>query len=289
MTVAVVTVLHDSAADLRRLLPSLARWLPEARVIVVDSGSSDGGAASARAAGAEVIDLPSNPGFGAANNAGVAAVREDVTVLLNPDCELLDDGLAQLVARRAPALLVPRLVGDDGRVQRTAHPLPGTVGSLLPALLHPPLLPRGVRERVEPWRVDRARTVGWAIAACVVAPTAVLRALGPFDPGIFLFYEDLDLCLRARAVGVPTVTAPDVVVRHAGSHSTRAAYGGEPYALLAERRRAVVRAQRGPAAGAIDGLAQALTFATRWAARRTGGRDAAREWAQLCAQLAGRR
>ena len=44
--------------------------------------------------------LAGNPGFGAANNAGVARARHDVTVLLNPDCELLDGGLADLAAPR---------------------------------------------------------------------------------------------------------------------------------------------------------------------------------------------
>lgn len=283
MTVAVVTVLHNSAPELARLLPSLARWLPEARVIAVDSGSSDDGAGVARAHGAAVISLPDNPGFGAANNAGVAAVREDVTVLINPDCELLDDGLARCIKGPA-ALTVPRLLGTDGAVQRTAHPLPGTIGSLLPAVVHPPLLPRALRDRVEPWRADRARTVGWAIAACVVAPTVLLRALGPFDPDVFLFYEDMDLCLRARAIGVPTVYLPEVVVRHSGGHSTDRAYGGEPHALLAARRRAVVRARRGMVAAAVDEVAQTLTFLTRWAARH----DGRRERDQLVAQVSGR-
>ena len=44
-----------------------------------------------------------NPGFGAGNNAGIELVREPVTALVNPDVELLDDGLARLaeLARRA--------------------------------------------------------------------------------------------------------------------------------------------------------------------------------------------
>jgi GT2 family glycosyltransferase len=283
---SLVVVLHDSAGPLRALLASLVRLPTPPQLIVVDTGSHDDGPALAREAGAELVELGGNPGFGAANNAGVELARHDVTVLLNPDCELLDGGLARLAARAADGRLwVPRLLSADGSVQRSAHPLPGTFGALLSALIHPPLLPRALRERVEPFRAERPRSVGWAIAACIAARTATLRRLGPFDPHSFLFYEDMDLCLRARAAGIPTVLDPGVRVRHLGGHATKPAYGGDPHELLARRRREVVAADRGRAAAALDDLAQALTFASRAAARTALGRPAERERAQLAAVL----
>jgi N-acetylglucosaminyl-diphospho-decaprenol L-rhamnosyltransferase len=286
VTFSVVVVLHESAGPLPALLDSLL-FLPEPpQLIVVDTGSRDEGADLARAAGAEVVELGANPGFGAANNAGVERARHAVTVLLNPDCELLDGSLDRLAAAAATSpdrLWVPRLLEADGAIQRSAHPLPGTVGALLPALVHPAALPRPLRERAEPFRAERRRTVGWAIAACVAARTGVLRRLGPFDPRQFLFFEDLDLCLRARAAGIPTVLDPSVRIRHLGGHATRRAYDGEPHELLARRRREVVLANRGRAARALDDAAQALTFASRAAARRAAAREADRELAQLAA------
>ncbi len=95
--------------------------------------------------GAEVLERRDNPGFGAASNAGLERARHDVGVLLNPDCELLDGSLGALAAlvRAYPrALHVPRLLNGDGSVQRSAHPLPGTVGALAGAALYAPLLPR---------------------------------------------------------------------------------------------------------------------------------------------------
>jgi len=287
MSFTAVVVLHDSDADLARLLASLTRLPPaeQPQLVVVDTGSQDGGPQRALAAGAELISLPDNPGFGAANNAGVVRAKHDVCVLLNPDVELLDDGLASLVARARAhdALVVPRLLGAGGQVQRSAHPVPGRAAALLAALVPPATLPRALRERAEPWRAERPASVGWAIAAAVAARTETLRRLGPFDPATFLFFEDLDLCLRARAAGVPTELHPDVVLRHAGAHATRRHYGGEPHALLARRRRAVVGQQLGRRALALDDLAQGLTFATRAAARLVLRRDAARERAQLAA------
>ena len=153
---------------------------------------------------------------------------------------------------------------------------------MLAAPLHPPLLPRALRERVEPYRAERPRTVGWAIGACLAADTGALRRLGPFDPAVHLFAEDMDLCLRARAAGLPTVLHPELRMRHAGGHATHR--DGEPLTrsrgAAARRRR---RDPRRPRALALDDLAQALTFALargrpRAPAAATRGR---RAWRQL--------
>jgi N-acetylglucosaminyl-diphospho-decaprenol L-rhamnosyltransferase len=287
----VVVVLHDSAAELDVLLRSIDSHLAEPpQLVVVDTGSDDGGAERAARWGAEVLERRDNPGFGAACNAGLARARHDVAVLLNPDCELVDRSLAVLAAqaRAHPrALHAPRLIGADGSVQRSAHPLPGTVGALAAAALHPPLLPRAVRERAEPWRAERSRTVGWAIAACLAADTATLRRLGPFDPAAHLFAEDMELCLRARAAEMPTVLHPQLRVRHAGGHAVLRA--GEPFDVLAARRRAVVGAVRGDRALALDDAAQALTFASRAAGHALLGGDARRPARQLAALVRARR
>ena len=209
-----------------------------------------------------------------------------MTVLLNPDTELVDDSLHELAAlarihRRA--LHAPRLLEPDGSVQRSAHPLPGTVGALLPALVHPPLLPRALRERAEPYRAERPRTVGWAIAACLAADTALLRELGPFDPAVHLLAEDMELGLRARARGVPTVLHPHAA-RAPHRRARASCASGEPFALLARRRREAVgvgartarpraRRPRAAASRSRPGSARAPRC----------GRDATRERAQLAA------
>lgn len=280
-----VVVLHDSEPELRVLLDSIDAHLPvPPQLVVVDSGSRDGGPDLAAERGAEVVALAGNPGFGAASNAGVERARHDVTVLLNPDCELVDASLlvlAQLARSHADALHAPRLLNRDGSVQRSVHPRPGTLGTLLPALVHPPLLPRALRERAEPHRATTAHTVGWAIAACLAAQTATLRRLGPFDPAVHLFAEDLELALRARAAGIPTVLHPGLTLRHAGGHATLR--DGEPFDLLARRRREAIASTLGRRALAIDDLAQALTFATRAAGHSVLGGDPVRPRRQLAA------
>jgi len=287
----VVVVLHDSAAELAALLRSIDAHVGERpQLVVVDTGTPDGGADRAAAWGAEVVKRRDNPGFGAASNAGVERARHDVTVLLNPDCELIDGSLPALAAIAGAyprALHAPRLLNADGSVQRSAHPLPGTVGALAGAVAHPPLLPRALRERLEPYRAERSRTVGWAIAACLASTTATLRELGPFDPVAHLFAEDMDLCLRARAAGMPTVLHPALRVRHSGGHATLR--GGEPLDVLAARRREVVGTTLGGRAPALDDAAQALTFASRAIGHALLGGDARRPARQLAALARARR
>jgi GT2 family glycosyltransferase len=288
---AIVTVIHDSGDELARLLGSIERHLePRPRVIVVDSGSGDDGAEIAREWGAELVDLGGNRGFGAGNNAGLERVREPVTALVNPDVELLDGGLARLaeLALARNALFVPRLLNADGSVQDSAHPVPGTVEAFVPAVLPRPLLPPPLRRRYEPWRSDGPREVGWAIAACVAARTDLLRRLGPFDRDAFLFYEDMELCLKARANGVPTILHPEIRLRHLGGTSTERALGTQALDLHARRRREVV-ATRGRVALALDDASEAATFGLRAAARRLTGRGGDIELARLRALRRARR
>jgi GT2 family glycosyltransferase len=237
-----------------------------------------------------VVELGGNLGFGAGCNAGLERASAPVTALVNPDVELLDAGLAQLAdeARAARAILAPRLLNSDGSIQDSAHPRPGTLEGLVPALLPRPLLPGPLRRRYEPWRSSAPRPVGWALGACLVAATDLLRRLGPFDPEAFLFYEDMDLCLRASEAGIPTILRPDVALRHTGGTSVERALAGRDLELRARRRREVV-GRRGRAALLADDLAQATTFATRAAGRALLRRGGRRERAQLGALRAARR
>jgi N-acetylglucosaminyl-diphospho-decaprenol L-rhamnosyltransferase len=268
---AIVTVIHDSERELPALLDSIALMPePRPRVIVVDSGSGDAGPALAADRGAEVVSLGGNLGFGAGCNAGIERVTEPVTAFVNPDVELPDDGLARLARDvvAGGALLAPRLLNADGSVQDSAHPLPGRLDALVPALLPRRFLP----VRYEPWRSERPVVVGWAVAACILGRTDELRSLGPFDASATLFYEDMDLCLRARRAGMPTILRPDVAVRHLGGASTQRALAEERDLELRARRRREVMAGEGRIPQTLDELSEGLTFAVRGAAKALVGR-----------------
>jgi GT2 family glycosyltransferase/glycosyltransferase involved in cell wall biosynthesis len=280
-SLAVVTVTRNSAAALRGLLTTVDRHLPGTRVIVVDCASSDETLTVAQ--DRVTIALADNAGFARGCNRGLAEVSEPVTVLLNPDVELLDGSLALLAAEalrrdRPERLLAPLVMNPDGSRQDTVHARPGSAPELARALVPPALAPGAA---LAPWRATRPRRVGWAVGCALVARTDTLRRLGPFDERLFLYGEDLDLGLRAADAGVETWFRPDARIIHHRGHATTLAFGGEPFELLARARREVIERRLGPRRAALDDAAQAVTFASRIAAKRLLGRSAARERSQL--------
>jgi GT2 family glycosyltransferase len=233
--------------------------------------------------GADVIELGENVGFGRASNAGVAEVHEPVTVLVNPDVELVDGSLAKLAdeLQAADRILAPLVLLPDGSRQDSAQAEPGSAAAAAIALIPPVLMPPALRARACPWTSRRARRVGWAVGCCVAARTETLRRLGPFDEGIFMYGEDLDLGLRATDQGVETWFWPGARVIHRGAHSTEPAFGGEAFQLLAEQRRKVLAERRGERSARRDDLLQALTFVNRIALKTLAGRSSERERGQL--------
>ena len=287
-----VTVLHDSEPELRRLLGSVARELPGAEVIAVDSGSSDGGPGLARELGARVEELGENVGYGRAANQGVALAGRPVTVVLNPDVELIDGSLAALAdeAQAQPErILAPLVLLPDGSRQDTAQHAPTSWPALVSALVPPGALPPRLRTVAEPWRSDRPRRVAWAVGCCLAASTDTLRRLGPFDERIFLYGEDLELGLRAGELGVETWFWPQARIVHHRSASAERAFGGEPFERLARQRRRVVEERLGRGRRRLDDWAQLVTFADRLALKALLRRPHERERRQLAALRAVRR
>ena len=160
----------------------------------------------------------------------------------------------------------------------------------MPALRPPPAAARrrcgALRALAQ--RHGRGPSAGRSPPASSAARTELLRRLGPFDPDAFLFYEDMELCLRARDAGVPTLLRPEIRVRHLGGTSTERALGSRALELHARRRREVM-ASRGRLALALDDASEAATFGLRAAARRLAGRGGELESARLRALREARR
>ena len=155
MTFTAVVVLHDSAPDLARLLDSLERHLPERpQLVVVDSGSRDAGPTWPASAAPRSSSSPATRDSGRRATRGSRGPRPTWwrCSIRTSSCSTPASSTSLALARERDALLVPRLLNADGSAQRSAHPLPGRARALLPALVHPPLLPAPLRLQAEPWR-----------------------------------------------------------------------------------------------------------------------------------------
>lgn len=280
--VAVIVVTYNSAATIGECLDALARALRElgepAEVFVWDNASGDATLAIVRAhplaadPGFTLVASPDNPGFGAANNAAAARATAPLLLLLNPDA-FLDDPRSIVRLRDAmrdggAAIAGPFLanadgshqVGDAGHAESLAvaglwatglNLLPGVRGSYL-GRAYPPHAP--------------PRPIDWVCGACLLIDRALFEQLGGFDPGIFLYSEDVDLCLRAREQGGRVLYVPAVRVRHVQGVSLG---GGVSTTWLDSRYTLFERRHTGFASRILFGTVIVGGFGWRWAAYRT--------------------
>ncbi|SDO15090.1 N-acetylglucosaminyl-diphospho-decaprenol L-rhamnosyltransferase [Klenkia soli] len=225
----VVAVTYSPGASLESFLASVvtATGRP-VDVVLADNGSTDG--APERAAAAHphvrVLHTGGNVGYGAAVDAGLAGATGRYALVANPDVELgpgsVDDLLA--AARRWPraGAVGPAIRTPDGELYPSARDLPSlstgaghaALGWIWPAN---PWTARYRREREAP----RERTAGWLSGSCFLLDLEAYRAVGGFDPGYFMYFEDVDLGERLGRAGYLNVYAPSAVVVHEGGHATR--------------------------------------------------------------------
>lgn len=232
--VGVVIVTYRSAPTLPACLASLRTASAGlTQLVVVDNASDDDSAALAEAAGATVLRQPENLGYGAANNAGVAALDPDTEWVLyaNPDTVWPAGTLDALVDRfdSSLGLLSPMLVNADGTRQAIVE----NDLTMAAAVLGMTRLRRPVRPRVPSGA--GVVEVDWLHTAAALVPIDVVRQLGGFDERFFLFAEDADFCRRVRALGRRVAISTDVAVEHIGGSSFDAAYDRDGTAALRTR------------------------------------------------------
>ncbi len=220
LSVVVVNYLcwHDTATLVRQLRTTPALRHGAAEIIIVDNDSPWHPLIPRlrRMPGVSLRRWRGNRGFARAVNEGVRLGRGDWILLLNPDMSLepgfLDKALARAeelaAADSHTGILGFGLRNADGGSQRSAGPFP-TLASSLARLL----LPR-------PWRKyylrDSAacRPVDWVTGCCLLVRRTCWDDLGGLDGDFFLYYEDVDLCRRARERGWTVWHEPALSATH---------------------------------------------------------------------------
>jgi len=205
---SVIVVAYRSAAHLPACLEAVASSADRLRreTIVVDNASGDGTPELVRrqAPDARLIVNEANRGFAAAVNQAARIARGRHLLLLNPDARPLPGCLERLAAeldgRPEAALAGPQLVDPDGARQPSAWTAPGLLTLAYEALLLHNLMPRS-RLRLVTAPAGEPVDVECLSGACLLVRRAAFEALGGFDERFFIYYEDTDLALRARAAG----------------------------------------------------------------------------------------
>lgn len=227
MSLSAVVVSYGARDLLARCLASLA-GVPE--IVVVDNASPDGSAdlVRERFPGVRLLALPRNVGFAAAANAGARAASGDRLFFLNPDVEA-PPGAADRVAAildGLPGAVAAgfRQIDADGRFQLSLGPTPGFAAEFARRVLQR-RLDRGDRRlgALLDRLLARPRVVPWVSGATLLVRRDAFERVGGFDERFFLYFEDIDLCLRLRAAGGRVYYLPSpTFVHHRGRSAATA-------------------------------------------------------------------
>jgi GT2 family glycosyltransferase len=157
-----------------------------------------------------IIRNPRPQGFGANHNAALRDAEGEFFCIVNPDVRLRADPFPALLASLADAgtgAAAPAITDANGRLESTARRFPTPFSILSKALLGAPAqeYPPG----------DAPVAVDWISGVFMVLRSEVYRRAGGFDERYFLYYEDVDLCARLRALGYAVCLIPAACAEHA--------------------------------------------------------------------------
>jgi GT2 family glycosyltransferase len=224
---SIVIVNWNGADHVRRCLGAIQEDLSngagaDVQVVVVDNGSRDDSISQVRRTmpSAKVVELSANEGFAAAANRGIAVAEGEWVALLNNDARVEVGWVNSMrrVAIDSPSccgMLQSCVVRDDdsSRIDTTGVVVAHGGG----------IEDRHRNENLEEAKAARA-------IFCVSASAAWYRRRmldevapdrRPFDPGYFMYYEDVDLGWRCRLSGWTAEYVQGAVVRHVGQGSAQ--------------------------------------------------------------------
>ncbi|TCD48951.1 glycosyltransferase family 2 protein [Chlorobium sp. N1] len=225
--VSVLVVSYNTKDILRNCLQALLANSTGVlmEVLVVDNDSMDGSAAMVHDEFPDVrlIDNHVNSGFAAANNQAYRVAEGDYILLLNPDAYVREGSVANAVAfmEQTPecGLCGGKIISPEGRLEPSARRFPSVRSKLLTISgisgKHPdsPILNR---HEFGGFKHDRPMEVDWVPGTFTIIRRSMLETIGFFDERFYLYYEETDLCRRAKKAGWKVFFIPTAEVMHIG-------------------------------------------------------------------------
>ena len=216
--VGVIILNTNKREDTLACLASLKRGsFPDFACIVVDNGSTDGSCEAIEAQFPEIpiYKTPRNGGWGGCNNFGISRMRERFDpiwyFLLNEDTLLDVDCLYWLY----------KLVQSDTRV--------GCVGPLIYHADEPSIIQSAGGLLTQQWTVQHLgqnqrdlglysdpMEVDWISGCALMVSRRAIEEVGLISEEFFIYWDEVDWCLRFRQAGFKIMTEPRAKVWHKG-------------------------------------------------------------------------
>jgi len=207
-------------------------------VIVLDNGSDDNCKEVIKESLPKIqyLENKENEGFSKGYNKTIKYSLGEYYLMLNSDCEVLENSLSEMVKLadefEGKAVLGGRLVFPDGSHQDSVFHLPTIPGAFKEYFLGQKgayfmYLPRGEK----PVRVEGL------VMACYLIPRGIINKVGFLDEGTFIFFEDIEYAQRLKKFAVPIYFVPSAKFIHHHGASTKKI--GEEKAMNLLRRSAI--------------------------------------------------
>ena len=217
---ALVILNYNGAGMLRRFLPSVIKYSPEASIYVADNGSSDESCDVVRNEfpAVKLMVLDHNYGFAEGYNRALAQVDEEYAVLLNSDVEVTRGWLSPMTqfldSNPEVAACQPKLLSFK---QKDFFEYAGAAGGFIDKWGY--TFCRGrIFNTVErdSGQYDDTTDVFWATGAALMIRNEVYKNNGGLDGRFFAHMEEIDLCWRLRSRGYRIACVPQSHVYHVG-------------------------------------------------------------------------
>jgi GT2 family glycosyltransferase len=164
-----------------------------------------------------IIDNHDPAGFGANHNVAFDRCRTPYFCVINPDIKLVDNPFPALLvclAQEGSALAAPLVFAPDGSIEDSVRRFPTLVSLLQKAS-------GGNDGCYQVGLGQESFFPDWVGGMCMLFRSTSFGRMGGFDVGYFLYYEDVDICVRLWKSGLRVIACPSVYVVHDARRESR--------------------------------------------------------------------
>ncbi len=223
MSFAIAILNYNGAELLERFLPSVLAYSGEAKIYVIDNGSTDASKQllAEKFSSVNLIALQQNLGYAGGYNAGMKQIDESIVCLLNSDVAVSENWTTPIIgffrAHANVAVVQPKIKDLNNP---SYFEYAGAAGGYLDLMGLPYCRGRvGKKCALDTGQYDDNMAVTWASGSCFFVRKSAFQSLGGFDDSFFMHFEEIDFCLRAKNEGHEVWYVGESEVFHLGAGS----------------------------------------------------------------------
>ena len=224
MDVSIIIVNYNTIAHLDQCLASIFKNVQKItfEVIVVDNDSKDNSQQMVKDKYplVRLIENKDNLGFGAANNQGAEIAEGKYILLLNSDTIVNEDGFHEIIEfiDKTPdaGIVGGKVYLGDGSLQDSCREFENFISEIC---LHSITFlkffdPFSYKNTMKYFDHNSIRKVQWVSGAYMLLRREAIAKSGLFDPDMFMYAEDKDLCMRVNKAGYNVYFVPFSSIYH---------------------------------------------------------------------------